>query len=36
VMELKASKAALFAQVIDGDGSTSQAITAEDIRALFG
>ncbi len=36
VMELKARKAALFAQVIDGDGATSQSITADDIRALFG
>jgi superfamily II DNA or RNA helicase len=35
VMELKARKAALFARVIDGDGATSQSITADDIRALF-
>ncbi|HET9861523.1 MAG TPA: DEAD/DEAH box helicase [Nocardioidaceae bacterium] len=35
VMELKARKAALFAQVIDGDGAMSTAIGAEDVRALF-
>ncbi|WP_148614811.1 DEAD/DEAH box helicase [Nocardioides rubriscoriae] len=35
VMALKARKAELFAQVIDGDGATSQSITADDIRALF-
>ncbi|MFD1719557.1 SNF2-related protein [Georgenia deserti] len=35
VMELKARKAELFAQVIDGDGTGSAAIEAEDIRRLF-
>ena len=35
VMALKERKAALFARVIDGDGATSQSITADDIRALF-
>jgi superfamily II DNA or RNA helicase len=35
VMALKARKAELFAKVIDGDGATSQSITAADIRALF-
>ena len=35
VMELKARKAALFAQVIDGDGSSATPIDAADVRALF-
>ncbi len=35
VMELKARKAALFSQVIDGDGAMSSAIGADDVRALF-
>lgn len=35
VMELKARKAELFAQVVDGDGAMSTTIGAEDIRALF-
>ncbi len=35
VMELKARKAELFAQVIDGDGAMSTSIDADDIRALF-
>ena len=35
VMELKARKAELFAQVIDGDGAMSTSIGAEDIRNLF-
>jgi superfamily II DNA or RNA helicase len=35
VMELKARKAALFAQVVDGDGAASSAIGADDVRALF-
>lgn len=35
VMELKARKADLFAQVIDGDGAMSTSIGAEDIRGLF-
>jgi SNF2 family DNA or RNA helicase len=35
VMELKARKAALFAQVVDGDGAMSSVIGAEDVRALF-
>ncbi len=35
VMALKARKAALFARVVDGEGATSTAITADDIRALF-
>ncbi|CAN5125520.1 DEAD/DEAH box helicase [soil metagenome] len=35
VMELKARKAALFAQVIDGDGAMSTALGADDVRALF-
>jgi SNF2 family DNA or RNA helicase len=35
VMELKARKAALFAQVVDGDGVMSGAIGADDVRALF-
>ncbi|WP_435744568.1 SNF2-related protein [Nocardioides sp. SYSU DS0663] len=36
VMELKARKAALFAQVVDGDGAMATAVTAEDVRALLG
>ncbi len=36
VMELKARKAELFAQVIDGDGAMSTSIDANDIRGLFG
>ncbi|TNM47151.1 helicase SNF2 [Nocardioides albidus] len=35
VMELKARKAELFAQVIDGEGAMSTSISAEDIRGLF-
>ncbi|GAA3522450.1 DEAD/DEAH box helicase [Nocardioides daeguensis] len=35
VMELKARKAELFAQVIDGDGAMSTSIGADDIRGLF-
>ncbi len=35
VMELKARKAALFAQVVDGDGAAASAIGADDVRALF-
>ena len=35
VMELKARKAALFAQVVDGDGVMGEAIGADDVRALF-
>jgi SNF2 family DNA or RNA helicase len=35
VMELKARKAALFSQVIDGDGSSATPIDANDVRALF-
>ena len=35
VMALKARKAALFAQVIDGDGSAGTPIDADDVRALF-
>ncbi len=35
VMELKARKAALFAQVVDGDGSMGTPIDAQDVRALF-
>ncbi len=35
VMELKARKAALFAEVIDGDGSVATPIDAADVRALF-
>jgi len=35
VMELKARKAALFAQVVDGDGSPATPIGADDVRALF-
>jgi SNF2 family DNA or RNA helicase len=35
VMELKARKAALFAKVVDGDGSAGAPITADDVRALF-
>ena len=35
VMELKARKAALFSQVIDGDGSSATPIDAADVRALF-
>ncbi|MGA9750115.1 MAG: DEAD/DEAH box helicase [Nocardioides sp.] len=35
VMELKARKAALFAQVVDGDGIPSGSLTAADVRALF-
>ncbi|WP_182525874.1 DEAD/DEAH box helicase [Nocardioides dongkuii] len=36
VMELKSRKAALFAQVVDGDGAMSTAVTADDVRALLG
>ncbi|MEI5673094.1 MULTISPECIES: DEAD/DEAH box helicase [unclassified Nocardioides] len=36
VMELKARKAALFAQVVDGDGAMATAVTADDVRALLG
>jgi SNF2 family DNA or RNA helicase len=35
VMELKARKAALFAQVVGGDGAMGTAIGADDVRALF-
>ena len=35
VMEMKARKAALFAKVVDGDGSASTPIGADDVRALF-
>ncbi len=35
VMELKARKAALFSQVVDGDGAMGAAIDANDVRALF-
>jgi superfamily II DNA or RNA helicase len=35
VMELKGRKAELFAQVIDGDGTLTQGIDADDIRGLF-
>jgi superfamily II DNA or RNA helicase len=35
VMELKARKAALFAKVVDGDGSMGTPIGADDVRALF-
>lgn len=35
VMELKARKAALFAQVVDGDGAMAGAVTADDVRALL-
>ena len=35
VMELKARKAALFAQVVDGDGMPSGALTEDDVRALL-
>ncbi|HET7387314.1 MAG TPA: DEAD/DEAH box helicase [Nocardioidaceae bacterium] len=35
VMELKARKQQLFAQVVDGGGAASAGITAEDVRALF-
>ena len=35
VMELKARKAALFSQVVDGGGSTATPIDADDVRALF-
>ncbi|HET7070640.1 MAG TPA: DEAD/DEAH box helicase, partial [Nocardioides sp.] len=35
VMELKERKAALFAQVIDGDGAMAADITADDVRAIF-
>jgi hypothetical protein len=34
-MELKARKAALFANVMDADGALSGALTADDIRGLF-
>lgn len=36
VMALKARKAALFAQVVDGDGAMATAVTADDVRALLG
>src|SRR6185436_1094610 len=35
VMALKARKAALFAQVVDGDALTGRALDADDVRALF-
>ncbi len=35
VMALKARKAALFAQVLAGDGALAQALTAEDVRAML-
>jgi superfamily II DNA or RNA helicase len=35
VMELKARKAALFAEVLDGDGSMGTPIGAADVRELF-
>ena len=35
VMELKARKAALFAQVVDDDALMSAPIGADDVRALF-
>ncbi len=35
VMELKARKAALFADVMDADGALSGALSADDIRGLF-
>ncbi len=35
VMALKARKAELFAQVIDGDGTMGGSIDADDIRGLF-
>jgi len=35
VMALKARKAELFARVIDGGGTSSRGITADDVRALF-
>jgi superfamily II DNA or RNA helicase len=36
VMALKARKAELFAQVVDGDEMMAEALGAEDIRALLG
>lgn len=35
VMELKARKAALFDQVLDGDVATATGLSADDIRGLF-
>jgi SNF2 family DNA or RNA helicase len=35
VMELKARKAALFAQVMDGGGAITTSLGADDVRALF-
>ncbi|MGZ4722168.1 DEAD/DEAH box helicase, partial [Oryzihumus sp.] len=35
VMALKARKAALFSQVVDGDGVMAGGIDADDVRALF-
>ena len=35
VMALKARKAALFAQVIDGERRSTHGISADDIRGLF-
>ncbi len=35
VMELKARKAALFAQVVDGDGMLATALGADEIRGLL-
>jgi len=35
VMELKARKAALFAQVMDGGGAVTTSLGADDVRALF-
>ncbi|WP_188780675.1 DEAD/DEAH box helicase [Marmoricola endophyticus] len=36
VHELQQRKAALFAQVMDGDGAGSAVLDADDVRALFG
>ena len=36
VHELKERKAALFAQVVDGEGAGGAAMDADDVRALFG
>ena len=36
VMALKARKAELFSSVMDSDGAFSSALSADDIRALFG
>ena len=35
VVALKERKAALFSQVVDGDGALGSVVDAADVRALF-